>query len=319
MWAPSGVSIWSSPTLDIQRKAIYVGTGINFTQPTTANSDAVLAFDMNSGRILWSKQFTAGDAFNFGCTNDNKANCPKEAGRDSDFGNSPILRSLGGGKRVLVLGQKSGVVHALDPDHDGKVLWETTIAEGGPQGGVLWGGASDDKGKAYFPRSDWDPGKPEAGGGLFALQLATGEKLWNTPAPKPSCLGMPGCECRPTRARDCHSRCGLFRIARWTHPRLRLGQRRHYLGFRYVSGFPCSRRSEGPRRIGEQRCADDRRGDALCQLRVRPNPVDARERSAGFFCGWEVAVTEGARIRAGGSSLRSSQSPAQACHLSCRA
>ena len=117
----------------------------------------------------------------------------QEAGRDSDFGNSPILRSLGGGKRVLVLGQKSGVVHALDPDHEGKVLWETTIAEGGPQGGVLWGGASDDKGKAYFPRSDWDPGKPEAGGGLFALQLATGEKLWNTPAPKPSCLGMPGC------------------------------------------------------------------------------------------------------------------------------
>ena len=33
----------------------------------------------------------------------------------------------------------------------------------------------------------------EVGGGLVALRVATGEKLWTTPAPKPACLGVAGC------------------------------------------------------------------------------------------------------------------------------
>jgi polyvinyl alcohol dehydrogenase (cytochrome) len=192
-WGPAGVSIWSAPTIDLQKKAIYVGTGINFTQPTTANSDAVMAFDMDSGRILWSQQLTPGDAFNFGCQGGNGPNCPKDAGQDTDFGNSGILRSLGNGKRVLVIGQKSGIVHGLDPDQQGKIVWQSRIAAGGPQGGVIWGSASDDKGIAYIGISDWNPGKPDAGGGLVALQMGTGEKLWTTPAPKPACVGTPGC------------------------------------------------------------------------------------------------------------------------------
>jgi len=192
-WGPSGVSIWSAPTIDLQKKAIYVGTGINFTQPTTSNSDAVMAFDMDSGRILWSKQLTPGDAFNFGCQGGNGPNCPKDPGKDTDFGNSGILRSLGNGKRVLVIGQKSGMLHGLDPDQQGKILWQTKIAAGGPQGGVIWGSASDDKGVAYIGISDWNPGKPDAGGGLAAVQMGTGEKLWTTPAPKPACMTTPGC------------------------------------------------------------------------------------------------------------------------------
>ena len=190
---PAGVSIWSAPTIDLQKKAIYVGTGINFTQPTTPNSDAVMAFDMDSGRILWSQQLTPGDAFNFGCQGGNGPNCPKDAGKDADFGNSGILRSLGNGKRVLVIGQKSGMLHGLDPDQQGKIVWQTRIAAGGPQGGVIWGSASDDKGVAYIGISDWNPGKPDAGGGLAAVQMGTGEKLWTTPAPKPACMTVPGC------------------------------------------------------------------------------------------------------------------------------
>ncbi len=192
-WGPSGVSIWSAPTIDLQKKAIYVGTGINFSQPTTPNSDAVMAFDMDSGRILWSQQLTPGDAFNFGCQGGNGPNCPKDAGKDTDFGNSGILRSLGNGKRVLVIGQKSGMLHGLDPDQQGKIIWQTRIGAGGPQGGVLWGSASDDKGIAYIGVSDWNPGKPDAGGGLAAVQMGTGEKLWTTPAPKPACMTVPGC------------------------------------------------------------------------------------------------------------------------------
>ena len=191
-WGPSGVSVWSSPTLDIAHRAIYIDTGVNFTDPPTKTSDAVLALDMDSGRILWSQQFIPDDRYNFGCMSDQKGNCPENPGTDMDFGAPPMLRTLGGGRRMLIVGQKSGVVHALDPDQQGKVVWETRIGQGGGQGGVLWGAASDDR-LAYFSLSDWDPAKPATGGGVFALDIATGKKVWSTPAPKPACLGVTGC------------------------------------------------------------------------------------------------------------------------------
>jgi hypothetical protein len=39
------------------------------------------------------------------------------------FGSSAVLADLPNGKRVLVAGQKSGVVSALDPDHGGEILF----------------------------------------------------------------------------------------------------------------------------------------------------------------------------------------------------
>lgn len=198
-WGPSGASLWSSPTLDPRRKAIYIGTGINFTDPGTKTSDAIVAFDMNSGRLLWSQQFIPDDRYNFGCVSEQKANCPENPGKDNDIGASPILRSMGGGRRVLIVAQKNGIVHAVDPDKQGKILWETRLGHGGGQGGILWGGAADDK-LVYFPLSDWDPTKPEAGGGVFALQIATGAKVWMTPAPMPACIGTPGCSAAQSAA-----------------------------------------------------------------------------------------------------------------------
>ncbi|MGH9593615.1 MAG: PQQ-binding-like beta-propeller repeat protein, partial [Bryobacteraceae bacterium] len=171
----------------------YVGTGVNYSNPPTETSDAVLAFDLSSGRLLWSRQFTSGDSYNFACGAQDKTNCPRDPFIDADFGSSPILRSLGGGKRILVASDKSGMVYAIDPDQQGKLLWKQKIASGGVNGGAVWGGASDDRGVAYLGISDFAAGKPEAGGGLIALQLATGDKLWKTPAPKPACLAVPGC------------------------------------------------------------------------------------------------------------------------------
>jgi polyvinyl alcohol dehydrogenase (cytochrome) len=191
-WGPSGAAVWSSPTLDLQKHALYVGTGVNYSNPPTDTSDAVLALDMDSGRLLWKQQFTSGDSYNFACPAQDKTNCPKYPFIDADFGNSGMLRSLGGGKRVLVISDKAGTVFGLDPDHEGKLLWKQKIAAGGVNGGTMWGGASDER-AAYVGISDFTVGKPEGGGGLVALQLATGEKLWSAAAPKPSCLGAPGC------------------------------------------------------------------------------------------------------------------------------
>lgn len=191
-WGPAGSSIWTSTTIDSRRRAIYAVTGVNFSEPATKTSDAVLAFDQGSGRILWSQQLLAGDIFNFACTADQKANCPAKPGDDLDLGSSPILKEIGGGRRILVVGSKSGIVYGLDPDQQGKIVWNTRVSEGGTEGGVIWGGSSDGK-AAYFGISDWDPTKPEKGGGAVALDLATGKKLWNTPAPRPACLGTTGC------------------------------------------------------------------------------------------------------------------------------
>jgi polyvinyl alcohol dehydrogenase (cytochrome) len=191
-WGPSGATLWSPPTIDSRRHVIYAGTGINYSQPGTKSSDSVFAFDEASGRILWSTQLLAGDVFNFGCTTDQKPNCPKDPGGDLDIGSSPILKEVGGGKRILVVAAKSGMVYGLDPDQQGKIVWKTMVSAGGPEGGVIWGGSADSK-AAYFAISDWNPTNPAAGGGVVALDIATGKKLWSTPAPKPACVKVTGC------------------------------------------------------------------------------------------------------------------------------
>ena len=73
-WGPSGVAVWSSPTLDLQRKVIYAGTGVNYSNPPTDMSDAIVALDMDSGRVLWSTQFTESDSYNFACVGQDKTN-----------------------------------------------------------------------------------------------------------------------------------------------------------------------------------------------------------------------------------------------------
>ena len=191
-WGPSGAAVWSTPTVDLKRHAIYVTTGNNYSAPATGSSDAVIAFDLNSGRKLWSRQLTARDLWNSGCVAPQRDNCPGQRGDDFDFGAPPVLKSLSGGHDVLLLAQKSGMVYALDPGHRGKLLWRSHLGHGGPLGGIQWGGAADNR-NAYFPLSDYDDANPLAGGGLFALDLRTGKKVWYAAPPKPACAAQFGC------------------------------------------------------------------------------------------------------------------------------
>jgi polyvinyl alcohol dehydrogenase (cytochrome) len=192
IWGPSGASIWSSPTIDEHSKLIYVTTGVNYTQPHTGGSDAVFALDLDSGHIVWTKQLLTGDVYNFGCVTEKKANCPANPGKNIDIGVPPMLAQAGINKRMLVIAAKSGMAYGLNPDANGQIVWQTRISNGGPQGGVIWG-ASMDHEKSYFSISDWNPAEPQAGGGVVAVQIATGKMVWRTPAPKPSCLATPGC------------------------------------------------------------------------------------------------------------------------------
>jgi polyvinyl alcohol dehydrogenase (cytochrome) len=196
-WGPSGASIWSAPTIDAKKRIIYAGTGDNFSEPATKTSDAVLAFDLDSGTLLWSKQLTENDVFNIVCAG---AGCGEHLGPDVDIGASPILVNLPNGKRALLISQKSGVAHALDPDNNGEILWGTRVGKGGRLGGIQWGSAFDGK-NMYVAVSDIAHlrssgigrmvADPKAGGGLFALNAATGEKVWA--APPASCGDRASC------------------------------------------------------------------------------------------------------------------------------
>ena len=103
--------------------------GFAYTEPAAATSDAVVALDLTSGKMLWTRQATPNDTFVIGCK-PGVGTCPDEVGPDYDFGNSPILRTLSGGRRVLSLGQKSGMVYGLAPDDNGKILWQMRAGKG---------------------------------------------------------------------------------------------------------------------------------------------------------------------------------------------
>ena len=193
-WGPSGSSIWSAPTIDPERKLIYAGTGDNFSDPATKTSDAVIAFDMNDGKIAWIKQLTEDDVFNLGCNERLKHGCRADGttGPDFDIGASPMLVKLANGKRVLLVSQKSGIAHGLDPDRKGEILWRAQLGHGTALGGIQWGSATDGK-NMYAALSDigflfvGTPPKrildPKAGGGLFALDVASGAKVWEAQPP----------------------------------------------------------------------------------------------------------------------------------------
>src|SRR5215467_961680 len=117
MYGPAGGAIWSAPTLDLKRRVIYVGSGNSYTDVPTAHSDAIIAFDVDTGRIKWVNQLTPKDNFLVGCRQPGVGNCPGDAGPDYDFGSSPVLRRLPGGRDILLAAQKSGVVYAMDPDN----------------------------------------------------------------------------------------------------------------------------------------------------------------------------------------------------------
>jgi polyvinyl alcohol dehydrogenase (cytochrome) len=188
---PSGAAVWHAPTLDPATGSLYIATGDAYTAPAAPTSDAIMALDLQTGRVKWSRQMLEGDAWNMSCGTADPSNCPEKEGPDFDFGQPPILVSLANGRRVLVAAQKSGKIHALDPDADGRVLWSLQVAKGGLLGGFEWGSASDGQ-YFYAPASDIafnNPAiyarggvDPNAGGGVFALRVSDGTIAWKTPA-----------------------------------------------------------------------------------------------------------------------------------------
>jgi polyvinyl alcohol dehydrogenase (cytochrome) len=197
--APSGAPVWNSPTIDSRRGLIYFGTGENYSSPANDRSDALLALDLATGKLLWHRQKTRGDAWNVACMLQDNPNCPAEDGPDVDFGASTIIARDADGRDLLLAGQKSGDVYALDLAQKGAPLWRNKVGRGGIQGGVHFGMATDGQ-RLFVPISDMRDehveGKAyeeEARPGIYALDITTGKLLWSQPADD-VCAGRDFCD-----------------------------------------------------------------------------------------------------------------------------
>ena len=206
LWGPSGAPIWSSPVVDERRGLIYVGTGEATSAPAADTTDAILALEMKTGKLRWKFQATPDDVFLTTCMRRPQGlNCPKE-GRmlDVDFGAAPILARKADGSDVLLAGQKSGMLWALDPD-TGRLLWNREFGKGSPLGGIHWGMAVDAR-NVYVPihkMPDAQGNDPNQVPGLHAVDYTTGEVRWSVIS-EGDCSGD-----RRARVPTCHANTGL--------------------------------------------------------------------------------------------------------------
>ncbi len=195
-------------------------------------------------------------------------NCPQAKGPDFDFGSSAILVDLPDGRRALIAGAKSGIVYAVDPDAQGKPLWQKRVGRGGSLGGVQWGSAADAN-NIYVAVSDVQrraapPGSaagrdsvfgvpyeldPKIGGGLFALKVESGETAWHDAA-----SGMREARMQPRAIgggeRDSRSR--IFRRRRRALARVFDHGRPDHLGRGHRARIQDRQRREGQRRLARR-------------------------------------------------------------------
>jgi len=197
-----------NPTIDVQRRQVYIAMAQTTTAPQVAQdceqarrtsgdpnanipglpagvtcnnlneklhiyANAMIAIDMDTGRVNWAFYAHKYDAWNHACgapdlygwstvvpalfpvpLANGIANCTQTPiGPDMGFGQQPKLVKnvkLGHGKRgdVVVGGNKDGRLFGLDPA-TGRKIWESDVDPGGVYGGLQFGLATDD-GKVFF-------------------------------------------------------------------------------------------------------------------------------------------------------------------------
>jgi len=195
---PSGAPIWSIPLIDTKRRRVIVTTGENTSHPATETSDAVIAIELDTGKEAWKFQAFPLDVWNMACNASKTTsgpNCPWNipedpgTGRDFDFGAGAMLVNVAG-KDMVLAGQKSGDIWALDAER-GTKLWNIRFGSGTALGGVHWGITTD--GERVFAAIN-DPviaGAEVPHPGVYAVDLKTGKQVWGYDA-KPNCAGERG-------------------------------------------------------------------------------------------------------------------------------
>jgi polyvinyl alcohol dehydrogenase (cytochrome) len=202
----SGAAVWgSTPAIDPAENMLYVATGDNYSLPagvctlptqtgctppaTDDHFDSVLALDLTTGAIRWSRPTLTSDVYTEVCDVQPSPTC----GPDFDFGSGPNLIRLPSGRELVGAGQKSGEYWALDP-RTGAAVWHTLVGPGSGLGGILWGSATDGRyvyaavsdalGTPYQITSADGHTSTIDGGSWAKLDAATGKVLWQAADPR---------------------------------------------------------------------------------------------------------------------------------------
>ena len=275
LWGPAGGAVWNTPTVDPKNHALYIGTGDAYNHPAGKTTDAIMAIEMSTGKALWAVQDTEEDAWLAGCEPQGTSeNCPEDIGPDYDFGASPILRTLPNGRRILVAGQKSGIVWGHDPDKEGAVVWKAQLVEKLARGEITFGGAADGE-KAYFGLK----------GGIAALQLSNGDKKWFTPIEAPKDPALRNGE---TAALTAIPGVVFSRWLGWSGARTFDRRRPRTLEVRHDARVQNGERRGGERRFHGRRRTDRSRRNAFRGLRLYVRPRRNRKCAAGIFAELEI-------------------------------
>jgi polyvinyl alcohol dehydrogenase (cytochrome) len=160
--------VWGSPSVDLERRLVFVGTG----NCTTAegwgdHSEALLAIDLDAGTVEWTYQ-------------------PHDQNLDDlDLAGAPNLFRIGD-RDVVGLGSKDGVYYAVDRA-SGEPVWQRQAAEPGipePGGNYSTGGFIG----ATAVAGGTVVGGTAIGGEpyLHALDADTGAIAWQQPAAGPT-------------------------------------------------------------------------------------------------------------------------------------
>ena len=208
----SGAAIWgSSPSIDVDTGLVYFATGDNYYVPDELTScynitapanwekscnavlapenwfESVIALNIFTGQKVWAKRVSSYDAWSIACVFKNNPNCPIIPGLDYDFGMAPVLSTVNN-KKVLFIGQKSGIVYSFNAT-TGSIIWAKQTSPGSIVGGHSWGISVDDTqvyaSVANYFHLPWTlkNGTTTVGGGWVALDKKSGNITWTTANP----------------------------------------------------------------------------------------------------------------------------------------
>jgi polyvinyl alcohol dehydrogenase (cytochrome) len=209
-FGPSGAGVWGPTMVDPKRKAVYVSTGNGFSEPETGRSDAVMALDMDTGKVLWVQQDEPGDIWHGGCPAGPPLtglglpprNASRYAVQDRGQGRGP-------GPGAPLRQAKTLPSDYYCPPANGNPDWDfaagmmmTTLPNGkdlliaGQKSGMVWAHDPDKKGALVY-KSDISRGEivfggamdsenayfGMRGGALVAMRLSDGLERWATYIP----------------------------------------------------------------------------------------------------------------------------------------
>jgi polyvinyl alcohol dehydrogenase (cytochrome) len=214
LYGPAGGAIYAPLTIDEKRNVLYAATAESYHADPTDGSNAIIAFDLDTGARRWAQQPRPKDNASSCANQDEEDACTNPDSPLFEFAAPTVLATLPDGRDVLLAGQKSGVVYAFDPDHGGELLWETRVGQGGSMGGVEMG-LTASGGVAYVPVSDSEVKPPHAPGGLAAIDIASGKLLWQTKAPNPPICSWGSYSCNAAQASAAASIPGVVFSGAW--------------------------------------------------------------------------------------------------------